>query len=402
MYGFEGWLDQFRQGAPEGIARLIYGFWEVVGKAIYYGVRLVEIGLVLVFAYAVLRAWLRRPRGRPVLETLDAMAVEIYLLLEPWVRRAWNSKLRKDNFSWTEFKRVNLSWRNFFSFRLNKWSRMRMYFYVAILAQFLISAYLSPASLRNLTRIACFAIESAWLGNVGFVCKYEKAVHAHSFQAALRDHYDLNRNGRLEPAEQRTLTTQTGLSPRELTASCVRADLRRLVIGAHKAKILPGSITYGMLLKDGYDKGVAEHERRHKEMWAETDPYLQYYWSGRELLTLDGWKRGIGRFYEGGYGIVLSGAELTRAEWMGPVLAWLTPSEYYARPSEETEAARAAYENKMEAIVWAQIQKQRAEDTAMGSHSGAGGVGPEMAPVPPASARRGRTAHREREPHGRE
>jgi hypothetical protein len=182
----------------------------------------------------------------------------------------------------------------------------------------------------------------------------------------------------------------------------VRADLRRLVIGAHKAKILPGSITYGMLLKDGYDKGVAEHERRHKEMWAETDPYLQYYWSGRELLTLDGWKRGIGRFYEGGYGIVLSGAELTRAEWMGPVLAWLTPSEYYARPSEETEAARAAYENKMEAIVWAQIQKQRAEDTAMGSHSGAGGVGPEMAPVPPASARRGRTAHREREPHGRE
>jgi len=397
-----GWLDQLRQEAPLGVGWFIYGFWVVVGQAIHYGVRLAGIGLVLVFAYAVLRAWRRRPRGRPVLETLDAMAVEIYLLLEPWVRRAWDSKLRKDNFSWTEFKRVNLSWRNFFSFRLNKWSRMRMYFYVAILAQFLISAYLSPASLRNLTRIACFAIESAWLGDVGFVCKYEKAVQAHSFQKALLQHYDLNHDGRLDVREARALARETRLSTHDLTASCVRADLGRLVDAAHRAKILPGSITYGMLLRDGYDKGVAEHERRDKAMWAEAEPYLRYYWSGRELLTLDGWKRGIGRFYEGGYGIVLSGAELTRAEWMGPVLAWLTPSEYYARPSEETDAARAAYENKMDAIVWAHIQKQRAENAAMGSHSGAGGVGPEMADVPLAPAGRARVSHHVREPRGRE
>jgi hypothetical protein len=339
------------------------------------------LGLLLLVAVLAVKLprWRAGAGARRALDTLDAYGVRAYIFLEPWVLRAWRSKLRRDNFSWTEFKRVNFSWRNFFSFRPNKWSRIRIYFYVGILAEFMIHAYYSPSSMRALTRIACFAIEVAGpASNVGFMQRYQDIQQAHSFQRALLRRFDANRNGRLDSAEAQALARETGLAPRELTVSCAKASLLRLVAGAHKAGVLPESVTYRMISADGYYKGVAEYERRHKEMWDECNLYLNYYWSARELLYAEGWKRGWDRFVGGGYEIIDVGfsyllhpiSTFHGAYFPLPELPQLLFPQDYAPPgleSQQEQDARARYEAKMEGFARARIEQRRLAEERMGS-----------------------------------
>ena len=255
--------------------------------------------------------------GLPVFGRLLGASLEGWARIAPVLRRAWESNSRKQAISWTKFREKRLTLRGFLSFDRN--ARLRTYVYLAILVAHLGALY-GPVTIVGLVRIACQAIEMAGLPqNVYATMRYETAMEVSALRQGLTARYDVNRNGRLDPAKARTLAEQTGLAPGDLTASVVQSNLGKLLTASYDQQLLPKSITSripdayemkpGALLRAlrrwNYEAGMAEYERQRTQMWREVDRHLAYgYAEPKDYLRWETWRRGLNQFYTTGRSLV--------------------------------------------------------------------------------------------------
>lgn len=155
--------------------------------------------------------------------------------------------------------------------------------------------------IRELVVIAIKGIETAKPGPRRYA-DYYQFEDKKRLQKHLLTHFDANRDGRLERGEAARLRKETGLAPRQVTGSGLRAELDPLLEANRKLKLVPAEVTSSVLRREALDRALAEMDRQHKESHAEIDPMMAMPYPGwRDYLKWGTWKRGLDSFREIGY-----------------------------------------------------------------------------------------------------
>ena len=175
--------------------------------------------------------------------------------------------------------------------------------------------------IRELVVIAIKGIESAKAGPRRYV-DYYQFEDKKRLQKHLLTHFDANRDGRLERGEAARLRKETGLAPRQVTGSGLRAELDPLLEANRKLKLVPAEVTSRELRREALKRALADVEREHDELWREMKPDLDMPYPGwRDYLTWATWKRGLDSFRSG----------LSYAEGMnlGQYFLGIEPTEFW-------------------------------------------------------------------------
>jgi len=214
-------------------------------------------------------------------------------------------------------KNLSLSWR-WFTYWRKRYVWLRLAIVLLLFADPVRDVF--RPTIRELVVIAITGIETAGIPRLTYYrARHLRQLEVKKLQRSLLNRFDANRDRRLEKAEAQRLAKGTGLAPKDITQSGLKADLDRLLAANQKLGLADRELTSRKIRRGAFDAAQRETEVFYREQHAEVERLLvvsRPTW--RDYLQWKTWSRGGSQF--SGF-LLYYLEEATTVNW--PVWRWL-------------------------------------------------------------------------------